>query len=30
MDLVPILLAGLMAVGLVVLLKSFGRWVPRI
>ncbi|MCJ7627666.1 MAG: hypothetical protein MUO50_04665 [Longimicrobiales bacterium] len=29
MDLAPILLAGIMAAGLVFLLKGFGRWIPR-
>jgi hypothetical protein len=29
-DLVPILLAGLLAAGLVFFLKGFGRWIPRI
>jgi hypothetical protein len=29
-DLAPILLAGVLAAGLVFLLKGFGRWIPRL
>ena len=29
LDLAPILLAGIMAAGLVFLLKGFGKWIPR-
>jgi hypothetical protein len=28
-DLVPILLAGILAAGLVFFLKGFGKWIPR-
>jgi hypothetical protein len=28
-DLAPILLAGVLAAGLVFLLKGFGKWIPR-
>jgi hypothetical protein len=30
MDLAPLLLAGILAAGLVFLLKGFGRWIPRL
>ncbi len=30
MDLAPILLAGILAAGLVFLLKGFGKWIPRL
>lgn len=29
-DLVPLLLAGLLAAGLVFFLKGFGKWIPRL
>ena len=29
-DFVPILLAGVMTAGLVLFLKTFGRWIPKI
>jgi hypothetical protein len=29
LDLAPILLAGVMAVGVMLLLKGFGKWIPR-
>ena len=29
-DLAPILLAGVLAAGLVFLLKGFGKWIPRL
>jgi len=29
LDLAPILLAGILAAGLVFLLKGFGKWIPR-
>ncbi len=29
-ELAPILLAGLLAAGLVFLLKGFGRWIPKL
>lgn len=29
-DLVPILMAGLLATGVVFLLKGFGKWIPRL
>ena len=29
-DLVPLLLAGAMAAGLLFFLRSFGKWIPRI
>lgn len=29
-DLAPILLAGILAAGLVFLLKGFGKWIPRL
>jgi hypothetical protein len=28
-DLAPLLLAGVLAAGLVFLLKGFGKWIPR-
>ena len=30
LDLAPILLAGILAAGLVFLLRGFGRWIPRL
>ena len=30
LDLAPVLLAGIMAAGLVFLLKGFGKWIPRL
>ena len=30
LDLAPILLAGVLAAGLVFFLKGFGRWIPRL
>ena len=30
LDLAPILLAGIMAAGLMFLLKGFGKWIPRL
>ena len=29
-DLAPLLLAGILAAGLVLLLRGFGRWMPRL